>query len=170
MPPLSTIARMVAVSALVALTPRAAFAVSEPPPDPIRLGLYEWMGVAPVVIAAHIIADDAKFVVAIATTPIKGGFSAGDSFAIDLRQANRDRDPGAPALDLVKGKAYLLLLRASTRGQGASRPVFALERGVRGARELPLEGSAATIDAGPLGRHSRKKERRAVVGHAPGPA
>jgi HEAT repeat protein len=99
------------------------------------------------VVAGEIIADDGKFVVAVATTPIKGSLNAGAAIKIDLRETNRDRDPGTPALDLVKGKSYLLLLKPSSKGRGQPTPIFALERGVRGAKELPVEGSAATVDA-----------------------
>lgn len=124
-----------------------AGAVTEPPPDPVRLGLYEWMAVVPTVVAGEIIGDDGKLVVAVATTPIKGDIGKGAAIKIDLREANRDRDPGTPALDLVKGKSYLLLLKPSSRAKPQQGPVFTLERGVRGAKELPAEGSAATVDA-----------------------
>ena len=73
-----------------------AGAVTEPPPDPVRLGLYEWMAVVPTVVAGEIIGDDGKLVVAVATTPIKGDIGKGAAIKIDLREANRDRDPGTP--------------------------------------------------------------------------
>jgi len=143
----SAILRVLLASALASLHADEARAVSEPPPDPVRLGLFEWMAVAPIVVAATVIADDGKFVVAVATTPVKGGVAPGTTVEVDLRQTNRDREAGVPALDLAKGKSYLLLLSPSTRGKAEPHPVFALERGVRGAKELPVEGSAATIDA-----------------------
>jgi len=143
----SSIVRLILASALASFHADSARAVTEPPPDPIRLGLYEWMAVAPIVVAANVIADDGKFVVAITSTPVKGGLETGAAIEVDLRQTNRDREAGTPALDLAKGKAYLLLLSPSTRGKSEPHPVFALERGVRGARELPREGSAATVDA-----------------------
>lgn len=133
--------------ALVAGTATRISAVTEPPPEPVRFGLYEWMAVAPIVVAADVIADDGKFVVAITRTPVKGGRPAGSAFEIDLRQANRDREAGTPVLDLVKGRGYLLLLTSSTRGKNEPNPVFALTRGARGARELPIEGSDATVEA-----------------------
>jgi hypothetical protein len=122
-------------------------AVTEPPPEPVRLGLYEWMGVAPIVVAADVVADDGKFVRAIAQTAVKGGFAVGGVALVDLRRANRDREPGTAAADLTKGRSYLLLLKASSRGKSETNPVFDLVRGTRGIRALPLEGSAATIDA-----------------------
>jgi hypothetical protein len=122
-------------------------AVTEPPPDPIRLGLYEWMATAPIVIAADVVADDGKFVQAVTRTPIKGGLRAATVVLVDQRQANRDREPGVPASDLVKGRGYLLLLSASTRGKNEAHQVFDLVRGVKGSKELPVEGSDATIAA-----------------------
>jgi hypothetical protein len=122
-------------------------AVTEPPPDPIRLSLYEWMATAPIVIAADILADDGKFVQAVTRAPIKGGLSVDTVVLVDLRQANRDREPGVAASDLVKGRGYLLLLTASTRGKKEPYQVFDLVRGVKGSKELPVEGSAATIAA-----------------------
>jgi len=143
----SSLAGVILASVLASFYAGRARAVTEPPPDPIRLGLYEWMAVAPVVVAANVIGDDGKFVIAIAATPVKGSLKTGAAIEVDLRQTNRDREAGTPALDLVKGKSYLLLLSPSTRGKSEPHPVFALERGIRGAKELPLEGSAATVDA-----------------------
>lgn len=138
---------IVALAVIACTTATRISAVTEPPPEPVRFGLYEWMAVAPIVVAADVLADDGKFVVAITRTPVKGGRAGGSAFEIDLRQANRDREAGTPALDLVKGRGYLLLLTSSTRGKNQPNPVFALARGVGGARELPVEGSEATVEA-----------------------
>jgi hypothetical protein len=72
---------------------------------------------------------------------------ANGTVLVDVRQANRDRETGVPALDLEKGRGYLLLLQPSPRGKKEPYPVFDLVRGVRGAKPLPIEGSAATIAA-----------------------
>jgi HEAT repeats len=133
--------------AIAAVASGDARAVSEPPPDPVRLGLYDWMAVAQTVIAADVIADDGKFVRAVVRASIKGALSGGAVVEIDQRRANGDRDDGVKALDLTKGRAYLLLVERSTRGKKEPYPVFDLVRGVRGAIPLPAEGSAATIDA-----------------------
>ena len=122
-------------------------AVTEPPPEPVQLGLYEWMGTAPIVIAGDILADDGKFVQATARSSFKGGLSVNAIVLVDLRQTNRDREAGTAAIDLAKGRTYLLLLKPSKRAKKEPYPVFDLVRGVRGAKELPLEGSAATITA-----------------------
>jgi hypothetical protein len=145
--PLAPARHIVLAAAFAWLAVGTLRAVTEPPPDPIRLGLYEWMATSPTVIAADILADDGRFVRAVVTTPIKGSIADSATTLVDLRQANRDREPGTAALDLVKGKAYVLLLTPSTRGKNEPYPVFDLVRGVRGARLLPPEGGAATVAA-----------------------
>jgi len=124
-----------------------ARAVTEPPPDPARLGLYEWMATSPIVVAADVLADDGKFVRTVTLTPIKGTLTVSSMALVDVRQANRDRDAGTPALSLAKGRSYVLLLKASSRGKKEPYPVFDLVRGVGGAKPLPSEGSAATVAA-----------------------
>lgn len=149
----------VAVAVLIAAwASGVALAVTEPPPDPIRLGLYEWMGTAPIVVAADVVTDDGKYVQAITRTPIKGGLVAGDTVLIDLRRVNRDREVGVRPLDLAKGHAYLLLLGPSGRGAKEPHPVYDLVRGLAGARELPTEGAAAVVDA--ASRLARIQERK----------
>ncbi len=125
----------------------ALLAVTEPPPEPVSLGLYDWMATAPVVIAADIVADDSKFVKALTRRAFKGGPVVDAAVLVDLRRANRDREMGTPALDLEKGRSYILLLQASPRGKKEPYPVFDIVRGVRGAKPLPAEGSAAMIAA-----------------------
>ncbi len=134
-----------AVFALMAAS--RVLAVTEPPPDPIRLSLYEWMGVAPIVVAADIVVDDERFVRASVKVPIKGVLSDGPMFEVEQRRINRDREEGVPALSLKRGTTYLLLLVPTGRRTKASYPEFDLARGVRGARALPPEGSEALIDA-----------------------
>jgi hypothetical protein len=146
------------VATLAASTTAPVRAVSEPRPEPIRLGLYEWMATAPIVIAADIVADDGKLVQAVVRSPIKGGLAPGASVLIDQRQANRDRELGVAALDLTKGRGYLVLLKPSTRRKKSPSPVYELVRGLNGARLLPVEGSAATIAA--AARLAEVQERR----------
>jgi HEAT repeat protein len=124
-----------------------AGAVIEPGPDPIKLGAYEWMGPAAIVVAADIVADDGKFVQAAVATPIKGGLAAGTQLLIDLKAANRDREEGTPALKLDRGHAYFVLLKPGSRGKNEPYPVFDLVRGTRGARAIPSEGREAVVDA-----------------------
>ena len=55
------------VAAVLAYAGENVGAVTEPPPEPVHLGLYEWMATAPIVMAADVVADDGKFVQAIAS-------------------------------------------------------------------------------------------------------
>ena len=114
MPARSFVLRLIVAAAILPFARTPCHAVSEPPPERIRLGFYEWMSVAPIVIAADVVADDGRYVQAIARSAIKGGLAAETTVLVDLRLANRDRDAGAPRLDLVKGRAYLLLLELAT--------------------------------------------------------
>ena len=143
--------------AVVVCDAGAFHAVTEPAPEPVALGLYDWMATAPIVIAADIAADDSRFVKVVTRSAFKGALIVDSPVLVDLRQANRERELGTPALDLAKGRAYLLLLKASPRGKKEPYPVFDLVRGVRGAKELPVEGSAATLAA--VARLSQVQER-----------
>ena len=143
--------------AVVVCDAGAFHAVTEPAPEPVALGLYDWMATAPIVIAADVAADDSRFVKVVTRSAFKGALIVDSPVLVDLRQANRERELGTPALDLAKGRAYLLLLKASPRGKKEPYPVFDLVRGVRGAKELPVEGSAATLAA--VARLSQVQER-----------
>jgi hypothetical protein len=155
-PRISPRVSVVAAAILVTASGRVG-AVTEPPPEPTHLGLYEWMATAPIVIAADVVADDGRFVRAVTRRAIKGDFASESVELVDLRRANRDREMGTAALDLTKGRGYLLLLKPSPRGKKEPFPVFDLVRGVKGARELPAEGSGATIEA--AGRRAGVQER-----------
>ena len=124
-----------------------ARAVTEPPPDPIRRGLYEWMGMAPIVVAGDVVSDDGKFTQVVVRETIKGQAAPGTTLLIDVRGANRDRDPGVKPLKFDRAMGYLLLLRTGPRRADPSQAVFELVRGVQGARPIPAEGRLATVDA-----------------------
>lgn len=158
MTPWPTLRSLALFAAIVACAGDAPRAVTEPPPEPVHLGLYEWMATAPIVIAADVVADDGRFVRTTTRTPIKGGVGVPTVSLVDLRTANRDREPGTAALDLVKGRAYLLLLAPSRRAKKEPYPVFDLVRGVAGAKVLPPEGGAATIVA--ISRLAAVQERK----------
>jgi len=125
----------------------SARAVTEPPPDPIRRGLYEWMGLAPIVVAGDVVSDDGKLTQIVVREAIKGAAAPGTTLLIDVRGANRDRDPGVKPLRFDRTVGYLLLLKAAPRTSDPSHPTFELVRGVQGARPLPAEGRPATLDA-----------------------
>jgi len=113
----------------------------------MRLGWYEWMGVAPIVVVAEVLADDGKLVQALTRTGIKGGVPTDAVLLVDLHKANRERDVGVPALKLERGRAYALLLTPSRNGKREDRQVFDLVRGIKGARALPAEGAPAVVEA-----------------------
>jgi len=140
----SKVAALLVATSLV--VPRV-LAVTEPPPDPIRLGLFEWMAVAPIVVAADVLADDGKYVQAMTRAPIKGSVPEGTVLLVDLKKANRDRAVGVKSLDLARGHAYLLLLEASSRTAATPSPLYDLVRGLAGARELPKEAPGPLIEA-----------------------
>ena len=83
-------------------------------------------------IAADVVADDSRFVKVVTRQSFRGALVGSGTVLVDLRLANRDREMGTPALDLEKGRAYLLLLTSSPRGKKEPYPVFDLVRGVRG--------------------------------------
>jgi len=139
--------RLIGLALVFGFAGRDPRAVTEPPPDPIRLGLYEWMAVAPNVIVADIVADDGRFVVASVRAALKGELTPGSVALVDVKQANRDRDERTPATELTKGRAYLLLLKTSSKGKREPHPVFDLVRAAAGTRALPPEGSEAIVDA-----------------------
>lgn len=139
--------RLLSVSLASAAAVAGVLAVTEPPPAPMRLGWYEWMGVAPIVVVAEVLADDGKLVQSLAREGIKGGVPAETVILVNLHKANRDRELGVPALKLDRGKSYVLLLTRSSKGKGEVHPVFDLVRGIKGARPLPAEGAPAVVDA-----------------------
>jgi hypothetical protein len=67
---------------------------------------------------------------------------------IDVRTANRERTEHADfgPLRLEQGQSYLFLLGPGRTLSPQRPPVHVLVRGVRGARPLPAEGSAAVLD------------------------
>ncbi|HEX4825611.1 MAG TPA: HEAT repeat domain-containing protein [Candidatus Polarisedimenticolaceae bacterium] len=140
----SSIAVVLAAGALAATR---AGAVTEPPPDPIRLGLYEWMAVAPIVVAADVLVDDGKYIQAMTREPIKGAVPARTTLYVDLKRANRDRAVGVKALDLARGRGYLLLLEAAPQKASAPSPLYDLVRGISGAREIPKEAPGPLLEA-----------------------
>jgi hypothetical protein len=140
------IAPLLALVVAATGAPGFARAVTEPPPDPIKRGLYEWMGLAPIVVAGDVVSDDGKFTQVVVRETIKGGTPPGTTLLIDVRGANRDRDPGVKSLKFDRTVGYLILLRTGPRSAD-SRQVFELVRGTQGVRPLPAEGRPATLDA-----------------------
>ncbi len=111
------------------------------------LDLYEWMAVAPIVVDGRVRADDGRYVEITVTAPIRGGPAAGALLKVDLKRVNRDREDGQHALKLEAGRDYLLLLSRLPDRMAGADPVYEVVRGVEGAREVPLEGAPALLDA-----------------------
>ena len=106
--------------------------------------LFEWTGVAPIVVAGTSLGEDGHHFDFRVTASLRGNFAAGDELKIDVREANRVRDRmlHPKALRLEEGMDYVLLLETTVPGAK-----HRLVRGVTGARELPLEGREAYLEA-----------------------
>ena len=106
--------------------------------------LFEWTGVAPIVVAGTSLGEDGHHVDFRVSATLRGAIAVGDELRIDVREANRVRDRmlHPKALRLDEGAEYVLLLERMAP-EGKHR----LVRGVYGARELPLEGREAYLEA-----------------------
>lgn len=111
--------------------------------------LYEWSAVAPVVVAGTSLGEDGKHFDFKVEECLRGGLQPGDELRIDVRTANRMRDRTLypKALRLDDGVAYALLLDEVKDRKPKDPVLYRLERGLAGARELPLEGRDAFLDA-----------------------
>jgi hypothetical protein len=105
--------------------------------------LFDWSGVAPVVVAGTSLGEDGRTVEFRVARCLRGSVEAGAVLRIDVREANRSRDRmlRPRALRLDAGVDFVLLLEPA----GGNR--YGIVRGVNGARELPLEGREAYLDA-----------------------
>lgn len=118
--------------------------------------LYEWMAVAPIVVAGRVAADDGRYVELLVEEGFRGGAAAGALLLVDQRRANLDRPEGTAPVQLERGTRYLVLLEPRrTRRDGT---VYALVRGTRGARPVPEEGAAVWLEA--AARLAALQERR----------
>lgn len=111
--------------------------------------LYEWSAVAPIVVAGTSLGEDGKHFDFKVLECFRGDIQEGDELRIDVKTSNRMRDrslyPRAMRLDA--GVDYVLLLTPA-KNRGPKEPaMYGLERGLAGARELPLEGRGALFDA-----------------------
>jgi len=111
--------------------------------------LYEWSAVAPVVVTGTSLGEDGKHFDFKVLECFRGDIQAGDELRIDVRTSNRMRDRSLypKAMRLDAGVDYVLLLEP-LKGRGPKEPaMYGLERGLAGARELPLEGRDPLLDA-----------------------
>lgn len=110
--------------------------------------LWEWMNVAPIVALLSIRDDGGRDTLAEVERVFRGELRAGDTVAIDLRAANRERPGGREALELLPGSSYLALLEPVRKKRDPERaPQFRIVRGVDGMRAMPPEGAPAWIAA-----------------------
>jgi len=114
---------------------------------PAAQNLYEWMGVAPVVVVGRVVVDDQRYIEVDVVRTLVGDLPAGARVQVDQRSANRDREPGQEAVRMENGTSFLLLLEPLPAGKKERLPRYALVRGVLGTRPVPAEGGAVLVDA-----------------------
>lgn len=126
------------------------------------LDLYDWMGPAPIVLIADVLASDGRFVEMRAERVLRGSVAPGSIVQVDLRGANRDREQGTPGIDLENDRRYLVLLHPSTERKARKAGAFALTRGTAGARAIPIEtGAALEVAATRLAEIQNRKDLEA---------
>jgi len=108
--------------------------------------LFDWSALAPVVVAGTCLGEDGRYFEFRIAQCLRGDAQPADVLNIDVREANRTRDRmlHPKPLRLDAGIDYVLLLE---RTGAAGRDRYRLVRGVTGARELPLEGREAYLEA-----------------------
>ena len=132
---------MIAVlSALAALTA---------PADAKLPNLYEWLNVAPVVIVAKNLGTYGKYTEFQVASVLRGDQKPEVRIRVNVRRANRDRNRSVDkqALRFETGLSYVVLLVPVVTRDPDALPTFEFVRGVRGAREVPLEGQAVFLGA-----------------------
>lgn len=139
----SRFALVLALVLVMSAVPRAADVELE------TRNLYEWSAVAPIIVSGTSLGEDGKHFDFRVDECFRGGFQAGDELRIDVKTSNRMRDrslyPRAMRLD--NGVDYVLLLTEVRAPHPKEPGLYGLERGLAGARELPLEGRGALLDA-----------------------
>ncbi len=135
---------MTGVLALTAVAPAVRAAVDQ-------RSWYDWCAVAPIVAAVTSAGENGKYTEVRLQQALRGDLSPGQLLRVDVRRANteRDRETHRRAIRLDAGVSYLVLLRPGAprgRKRGAQQPVYAVVRGVLGARPLRDEGARRIID------------------------
>lgn len=120
--------------------------------------LYDWMAVAPIVVAARVTVDDQRYVRVEVTQGFRGSLASGQLVDVDQKKANRERDTLRPALKMEKGTDYLVLLRLGVAKKKDDPPRYEIVRGTDGAREIPAEGSVLWLEAAE--RFARIQDRK----------
>ena len=114
------------------------------------MSLFDWMGTAPVIVAAENLDTYGKFSEFRVDHSLRGELPVGQTIRVGIRWANRDRNReiNKDPLRFEAGTAYLLLLApARMKEEDHSKPAFGLVRSVNGARVIPAEGAAPLLEA-----------------------
>ena len=145
------------VKSIILVAP-LALALASPASRAAPLNLYEWIAVAPVVVAGKNLGTHGKYA-EFTVENVYRGETAGE-IKVNVRRANRDRDRFLykHALRFEEGESYLLLLVRAATSDPNEKPAFELIRGVRGAREVPPEGSGPFLEA--IERFARLQDQR----------
>ena len=135
-----------------------ALALTSPASRATPLNLYEWIALAPVIVAGKNRGTYGKYA-EFTVQNVYRGEAAGD-IRVNVRRANRDRDRFLykDALRFEEGESYVLLLVRAATSDPNEKPAFELIRGVRGAREVPPEGSGPFLEA--IERFARLQDQR----------
>ena len=119
--------------------------LSSPAAADKELNLFDWMGLAPIVVDVEVIDPGGKNAELAVLSVLRGDLNAGQDIFLSIRRTNRTRSLYADQLELEEGRRYLMLLRPAAK-QG-KKPTFDLVRGVEGARLVPSEGGNVLVDA-----------------------
>jgi hypothetical protein len=124
------------------------------------LDLYDWMGVAPIVVHVEVQRDAGGAVEAAVLRTIRGDVLPNSLITVRLRHANRERAADDKPLRPRAGDSLLLLLRPASARRRAQPPEFELVRGIRGAREVPEGGDVLVSAACTLATIQDRKDER----------
>ena len=147
--------RKILIIAVVAGLALLSLPAAAAPPN-----LYEWLNVAPVVVVAENLGTYGKYTEFRVLSVLRGEQQPEERIRVNVRRANRDRNRNVDkqALRFETGLSYVVLLVPVAVRDPAAPPTFEFVRGVRGAREVPLEGQAAFLGA--VERFVRIQERK----------
>ena len=109
--------------------------------------LYDWMAVAPNVVAARVTVDDQRYLEIEVTHGFRGTLAAGQKVKVDQKKANREREMNRPALRMEAGNDYLMLLKLEPPKKKDEPPPYEIVRGTEGVREIPAEGGVLWLEA-----------------------
>jgi len=140
---------------LATVTASALIALAAPPGSAVdtfhkigELNYYEWIAVAPIVVAGTSLGDNGRHVEFRVRHSLRGTTADGATIRIDLKHANRNRrrSDNPFSLKMAEQTDFIVLLEnPHTLKDGAQ--AFRLARGVHSVRELPLEAQQGLLEA-----------------------